>query len=142
MSKKRGNFHILKIMVQLLFESDKFSGRVTITLTTYIVSVMLPTPSGKPMLRCFCFHLILKMCIAVISASSDSTVKVWNAHKGFCMSTLRTHKVRLRGININSFLLIITFIVHFFSSYNLLHVFYCLLVVFMVLISVIMSGKT
>lgn len=30
--------------------------------------------------------------IAVISASSDMTVKVWNAHKGFCMSTLRTHK--------------------------------------------------
>jgi len=29
---------------------------------------------------------------AVISASSDMTVKVWNAHKGFCMSTLRTHK--------------------------------------------------
>uniref|UniRef100_A0A8C2G693 WD repeat domain 48 n=1 Tax=Cyprinus carpio TaxID=7962 RepID=A0A8C2G693_CYPCA len=31
----------------------------------------------------------------LISASSDTTVKVWNAHKGFCMSTLRTHKVRL-----------------------------------------------
>lgn len=30
--------------------------------------------------------------IAVISASCDSTVKVWNAHKGFCMSTLRTHR--------------------------------------------------
>uniref|UniRef100_A0A6Q2WRA2 WD repeat-containing protein 48 n=1 Tax=Esox lucius TaxID=8010 RepID=A0A6Q2WRA2_ESOLU len=29
----------------------------------------------------------------LISASSDTTVKVWNAHKGFCMSTLRTHKV-------------------------------------------------
>lgn len=28
----------------------------------------------------------------LISASSDMTVKVWNAHKGFCMSTLRTHK--------------------------------------------------
>lgn len=27
----------------------------------------------------------------LISASSDSTVKVWNAQKGFCMSTLRTH---------------------------------------------------
>uniref|UniRef100_A0A8C7XM34 WD repeat domain 48b n=1 Tax=Oryzias sinensis TaxID=183150 RepID=A0A8C7XM34_9TELE len=27
----------------------------------------------------------------LISASSDTTVKVWNAHKGFCMSTLRTH---------------------------------------------------
>lgn len=26
----------------------------------------------------------------IISASSDTTVKVWNAHKGFCMSTLRS----------------------------------------------------
>lgn len=30
--------------------------------------------------------------LAVISASCDTTVKVWNAHKGFCMSTLRTHR--------------------------------------------------
>lgn len=30
--------------------------------------------------------------ITVISASCDTTVKVWNAHKGFCMSTLRTHR--------------------------------------------------
>jgi len=28
----------------------------------------------------------------LLSASSDTTVKVWNAHRGFCMSTLRTHK--------------------------------------------------
>lgn len=28
----------------------------------------------------------------VISASCDTTVKVWNANKGFCMSTLRTHR--------------------------------------------------
>lgn len=28
----------------------------------------------------------------LISASCDTTVKVWNAQKGFCMSTLRTHK--------------------------------------------------
>lgn len=27
----------------------------------------------------------------LISASSDTTVKLWNAHKGICMSTLRTH---------------------------------------------------
>lgn len=33
--------------------------------------------------------------LLVISASSDTTVKVWNAVKGFCMSTLRTHKVYL-----------------------------------------------
>lgn len=33
--------------------------------------------------------------LLVISASSDTTVKVWNARKGFCMSTLRTHKVRM-----------------------------------------------
>lgn len=37
-----------------------------------------------------CFHF--KLTTAVISASCDTTVKVWNAHKGFCMSTLRTHR--------------------------------------------------
>lgn len=31
-------------------------------------------------------------CSAVISASNDTTVKVWNARTGFCMSTLPTHK--------------------------------------------------
>lgn len=35
---------------------------------------------------------------AVISASSDTTVKVWNAHKGFCMSTLRTHKDYVKAL--------------------------------------------
>ncbi|CAA9993792.1 unnamed protein product [Nesidiocoris tenuis] len=34
----------------------------------------------------------------LISASSDTTVKVWNAHKGFCMSTLRTHKDYVRAL--------------------------------------------
>lgn len=33
----------------------------------------------------------------LISASSDNTVKVWNACKGFCMSTLRTHKDYVKG---------------------------------------------
>lgn len=32
----------------------------------------------------------------MISASSDTTVKVWNAHRGYCMSTLRTHKDYVR----------------------------------------------
>ncbi|CAH8586002.1 unnamed protein product [Dicrocoelium dendriticum] len=32
----------------------------------------------------------------LISASNDTTVKVWNATKGFCMSTLRTHKDYVR----------------------------------------------
>ncbi|KAL3311262.1 WD repeat-containing protein 48, partial [Cichlidogyrus casuarinus] len=32
----------------------------------------------------------------LISASNDTTVKVWNAQKGFCMSTLRTHKDYVR----------------------------------------------
>lgn len=36
--------------------------------------------------------------LSVISASSDTTVKVWNAHKGFCMSTLRTHKDYVRAL--------------------------------------------
>ena len=39
--------------------------------------------------------LTLSHSLPVLSASSDTTVKVWNAHKGFCMSTLRTHKVQL-----------------------------------------------
>jgi WD repeat-containing protein 48 len=30
--------------------------------------------------------------------SSDTTVKVWNAHKGFCMSTLRTHKDYVKAL--------------------------------------------
>uniref|UniRef100_A0A914RAJ8 WD_REPEATS_REGION domain-containing protein n=1 Tax=Parascaris equorum TaxID=6256 RepID=A0A914RAJ8_PAREQ len=34
----------------------------------------------------------------VISASSDTTVKVWNAQKGFCMSTLRTHRDYVRAL--------------------------------------------
>lgn len=34
----------------------------------------------------------------MISASSDTTVKVWNAYKGFCMSTLRTHKDYVRAL--------------------------------------------
>lgn len=29
--------------------------------------------------------------VSVISASCDTTVKVWNTQKGYCMSTLRTH---------------------------------------------------
>lgn len=36
--------------------------------------------------------------LSVISASSDTTVKVWNAHKGFCMSTLRTHKDYVKAL--------------------------------------------
>ena len=39
-----------------------------------------------------------KYCFTVISASSDTTVKVWNAHKGFCMSTLRTHKDYVKAL--------------------------------------------
>lgn len=36
--------------------------------------------------------------VLVISASSDTTVKVWNAPKGFCMSTLRTHKDYVKAL--------------------------------------------
>ncbi|KAF4521366.1 hypothetical protein B566_EDAN006955 [Ephemera danica] len=36
--------------------------------------------------------------VTMISASSDTTVKVWNAHKGFCMSTLRTHKDYVKAL--------------------------------------------
>lgn len=34
----------------------------------------------------------------LISASSDTTVKVWSAHKGLCMSTLRTHKDYVKAL--------------------------------------------
>lgn len=34
----------------------------------------------------------------VISASSDSTVKVWDAVKGYCMSTLRTHRDYVKAL--------------------------------------------
>ncbi|PAA61699.1 hypothetical protein BOX15_Mlig003646g2 [Macrostomum lignano] len=34
----------------------------------------------------------------LISCSSDTTVKVWNSSRGFCMSTLRTHKDYVRAL--------------------------------------------
>lgn len=33
-----------------------------------------------------------------MSGSNDCTVKLWNGHKGFCMSTLRTHKDYVRAL--------------------------------------------
>lgn len=32
------------------------------------------------------------LCCGGRNLICDTTVKVWNAHKGFCMSTLRTHR--------------------------------------------------
>lgn len=46
----------------------------------------------------YIFRILLFILKSVISASSDTTVKVWNAHKGFCMSTLRTHKDYVRAL--------------------------------------------
>lgn len=43
-------------------------------------------------------NLLFLTIFLVISASSDTTVKVWNAHKGFCMSTLRTHKDYVKAL--------------------------------------------
>ena len=34
----------------------------------------------------------------MLSASSDTTVKVWDAHGGYCMSTLRTHKDYVKAL--------------------------------------------
>lgn len=37
----------------------------------------------------------IKLCCDgrnLISVSNDTTIKVWNAHQGFCLSTLRSHK--------------------------------------------------
>ena len=44
------------------------------------------------------FLLVSNLGKNIISASSDTTVKVWNAHKGFCMSTLRTHKDYVKAL--------------------------------------------
>lgn len=47
----------------------------------------------------YCTYKLEQSCLlAVISASSDTTVKVWNAQKGFCMSTLRTHKDYVKAL--------------------------------------------
>jgi hypothetical protein len=48
----------------------------------------------RPVLWWLMTSYVTYFLLSVISASSDTTVKVWNAHKGFCMSTLRTHKVK------------------------------------------------
>lgn len=48
---------------------------------------------------------ILKFVVTVLSASSDATIKLWNAPKGTCMSTLRTHKVTQKLIYHYTFLI-------------------------------------
>lgn len=59
----------------------------------------------------------------LISASSDNTVKVWNASKGFCMSTLRTHKDYVKALGKLRFIwfrinfLILTIIIFYFKAY-------------------------
>lgn len=35
---------------------------------------------------------------SVLSASSDTTVKVWDSTRSFCMSTLRTHKDYVKAL--------------------------------------------
>lgn len=41
----------------------------------------------------FSMHFLL-----VLSASSDTTVKVWDSARSFCMSTLRTHKDYVKAL--------------------------------------------
>lgn len=53
------------------------------------------TPNNKYSIA---FSTLVIFSFSVISASSDTTVKVWNAHKGFCMSTLRTHKDYVKAL--------------------------------------------
>ena len=36
--------------------------------------------------------------LLVLSASSDTTVKVWDSERSFCMSTLRTHKDYVKAL--------------------------------------------
>ena len=43
-------------------------------------------------------YLNSKIFHIVLSASSDTTVKVWDAYGGFCMSTLRTHKDYVKAL--------------------------------------------
>ena len=46
------------------------------------------------------YHMIdhASLC-AVMSASSDTTLKVWDTAKGSCLSTLRTHKDYVRSVS-------------------------------------------
>ncbi|KAL0275371.1 UNVERIFIED_CONTAM: hypothetical protein PYX00_003232 [Menopon gallinae] len=60
---------------------------------------------SEPFIQCMEHHTdwvndIVLCCNGkhLISASSDTTVKVWNTSKGFCMSTLRTHKDYVKAL--------------------------------------------
>lgn len=68
-------------------------------------SSAVPFPTDDPYLHSMEHHTdwvndIVLCCDGrnLISASSDTTVKVWNAHKGICMSTLRTHKDYVKAL--------------------------------------------
>ena len=41
---------------------------------------------------------LYKFVPSVLSASSDTTVKVWDSARSFCMSTLRTHKDYVKSL--------------------------------------------
>ena len=42
--------------------------------------------------------MIIIIFLLVLSASSDTTVKVWDSGRSFCMSTLRTHKDYVKAL--------------------------------------------
>lgn len=64
----------------------------TITIGLMILCSVVTAEIVSIHLNFFDYYSIMLMYFTVISASCDTTVKVWNAHKGFCMSTLRTHR--------------------------------------------------
>ena len=41
---------------------------------------------------------MMSIVLLVLSASSDTTVKVWDSGRGFCMSTLRTHRDYVKAL--------------------------------------------
>ena len=84
--------------------NDGFSSNV-IANSSHLLPGAFPSPTDDPYLHSMEHHTdwvndIVLCCDGrnLISASSDTTVKVWNAHKGICMSTLRTHKDYVKAL--------------------------------------------
>ncbi|TPP58140.1 WD repeat-containing protein 48 [Fasciola gigantica] len=82
---------------------DNINGRLFTAGRDSIIRVWNTNKSRDPLLQCMEHHAdwvndIVLCCDGknLISASNDTTVKVWNATKGFCMSTLRTHRDYVR----------------------------------------------
>ncbi|VDP92771.1 unnamed protein product [Echinostoma caproni] len=82
---------------------DTANGRLFTAGRDSVIRVWNTNKPKDPLMQCMEHHAdwvndIILCCDGknLISASNDTTVKVWNATKGFCMSTLRTHKDYVR----------------------------------------------